>query len=45
MYPTYLSESYYELSKNDAVTTQWQLLFDINVWGVKSIKGDVRYDI
>ena len=39
MYPTYLAQSYYELSKNDV--TQWQLLFDINVRGVKLAKGDV----
>lgn len=37
MYPTHLSESYYELSKNGV--TQWQLLFDCNVRGVKLAKG------
>lgn len=39
MYPQYLSESYYELTKNDIIT--WQLLFDCSVRGVKLAKGDV----
>lgn len=39
LYPQYLAESYYELTKNDIVT--WQFLFDCNVRGVKLQKGDV----
>jgi len=39
IYPQYLYESYYELTKNDIIT--WQLLFDCNVRGVKLAKGDV----
>ena len=38
MYPQYLAESYYELTKTDIIT--WQLLFDCNVRGVKLAKGD-----
>jgi len=39
LYPQYLAESYYELTKNDIIT--WQLLFDCNIRGVKLQKGDV----
>ncbi|KAL7525481.1 hypothetical protein ACHAXR_001021 [Thalassiosira sp. AJA248-18] len=39
MYPQYLNNAYYELTKNDIIT--WQLLFDCNVRGVKLAKGDV----
>ena len=39
LFPQYLSESYYELTKNDIVT--WQLLFDCNIRGVKLEKGDL----
>ena len=38
LYPQYLAESYYELTKNDIIT--WQLLFDCNIRGVKLQKGD-----
>ena len=40
MYPQYLADSFYEMTKNDIIT--WQLLFDCNVRGVKLSKGDVR---
>eukprot|EP00985_Skeletonema_marinoi_P027092 scaffold21709_cov146-Skeletonema_marinoi.AAC.3 len=39
LYPQYLAESYYQLTKNDIIT--WQLLFDCNIRGVKLQKGDV----
>lgn len=39
MYPQFLAESYYQLTKNDIIT--WQFLFDCNIRGVKLQKGDV----
>lgn len=39
LYPQYLAESFYDITKNDIIT--WQLLFDCNIRGVKLRKGDV----
>mmetsp|Transcript_16741 Transcript_16741/g.35387 ORF Transcript_16741/g.35387 Transcript_16741/m.35387 type:complete len:344 (-) Transcript_16741:315-1346(-) len=40
VYPQYLDNSFYELTKNDIIT--WQLLFDCNVRGVTLARGDVQ---